>query len=489
MKTRILLIGLGPHARRFYVPALLSNRFASSFEIAAVVELHDLQPTTSAFLLQNLPAAGLICVDPFYSADCPHAVQHELNQTVQCLGIGAVIIATDPLTHIPYARWAVAAGLPLLMDKPVSSRKNALYCVKAASGIEEDFNQLAALYLSMPKTKRAPFLLCVHRRYHPGINHAIEIIRQTSAQTGCPVTHVHGYHCDGQWRMPAEILTQSHHSYFDGHGKMSHSGYHFFDCFYRFQQAGYSSGKSIDSAGICTSAVTPRGFIKQLHRQDYLRLFGASYHQTCPTDDESLRNAFQSFGEVDAEVQISLAMDGDNVSIGSICLCHNGFSRRSSLKAGTDLYKGNGRVKHEYHRIHVGPFLNLQIHSYQSKDKHDLCSVDDVLPGGNNHFEIWIFRNNRFVNGEPFEKVSLNEIASANNLNQDRLFIEQIKEGALHEFLDVLTGRITEAECRSSILSHQMPVRLMSAAYISAARRHSNSDPYVSIRWENSFVR
>lgn len=66
----------------------------------------------------------------------------------------------------------------------------------------------------------------------------------------------------------------------------------------------------------------------------------------------------------------------DNVAIGNITinLLHNGFARRTWLNPGDDLYKGNGRVKHEHYSIQQDSFQNIQIHSYQSKDKHNAMS-------------------------------------------------------------------------------------------------------------------
>jgi len=46
-----------------------------------------------------------------------------------------------------------------------------------------------------------------------------------------------------------------------------------------------------------------------------------------------------------------------------------------------DLYKSNGRVKHEYHNIQQGPFQNIQVHSYQKEDKQEESNELDWLLG------------------------------------------------------------------------------------------------------------
>ena len=89
------------------------------------------------------------------------------------------------------------------------------------------------------------------------------------------------------------------------------------------------------------------------------------------TEKEELLKIYKekNEAEVDANSIISLSYNGIPVTNITLNLIHNGFSRRSWLNSNMkDLYKGNGRVRHEYHNIEQGCLQNIQIHSYQSKD-------------------------------------------------------------------------------------------------------------------------
>ena len=88
-------------------------------------------------------------------------------------------------------------------------------------------------------------------------------------------------------------------------------------------------------------------------------------------------------------------------------LLHGGFSRRSWSEPRKDLYKGNGRVRHEYYSIHQGPFQSIKYESYQSDqiDNEDLKESGQV--GGELHSDVLIFRNSKMIGVDlpPMEKI------------------------------------------------------------------------------------
>ena len=217
---RILVIGCGPHATHFYLPSLY--RMAGRGEGVAVAGVLDLS-TNREFVLGELADRGFPCkamfVEPFEGNDLSEEARQLLEGLVDSGEVNAVIVSTDPLHHRCYASWAIARGLPLLMDKPVTTRADAALDLSQADGIERDYEDLLAEYLARPEP-RAPFVLCAHRRYHPGILEARRIVSDVCAQTGCPVTNIACAHADGQFRLPHEICTQRHHSYNQGHGKI-----------------------------------------------------------------------------------------------------------------------------------------------------------------------------------------------------------------------------------------------------------------------------
>jgi hypothetical protein len=480
----LLLIGCGLHARAFYFPTLKKLQTETGLRISAVVDLRSNQHAVSLFLSEKYSD----CV-PYYVESSGERLSGEtvalLNRIVTENKIEGVIVSTDPLNHKSYSLWALSNNLHLLLDKPITTRVDAVLDIKQANAIETDYQELFSAYQEALKIKETSFIVCAHRRYHPGLNTALQLIGEIAEKTGCPVTNIHSYHCDGQWRLPGEMVTQTHHSYFDGHGKVSHSGYHFIDSLYRFRTAGMKSGKSADSIDIFSSFIRPRGLLKQLKREDYEKIFGKEYNTVNPFSDSELAVKFERFGEIDAEINFTFYCNNEPVGLATLSLLHNGYSRRSWVRPGTDLYKGNGRVKHEQHRIHLGPFLCVQIHSYQSKDKHDDCDSSDLELGGNNHFEMFIFRNTAIIDGKPVERYSLADLATKNSFADNELHIHRIKEGAVREFAQFINGQINRQQLQSDIADHSIPVRLMSAIYRSWVQRQSGENPVVRIPLTN----
>ncbi len=480
---RLLLIGVGPHARNFYFPALARKPFCREMRIVAAVDLEEEQESVAGFLQSRAPYCKSYFVPGSVNGRMPQGLAARLNAIVEKDRIDGGIIATDPLSHKQYVIWAIFQHLHVLLDKPVTTRVDARLDESAARGIRDDYEEILESYRSACCEKPACLLLCVHRRYHPLINYGLDIVRMVSSQTGCPVTNIHCYHSDGQWRLPSEMVTQKHHSYFDGHGKVSHSGFHFIDLLTRIWEAGSVAGKEADSVDVASAVVTPQGLLRQMGHEDYVRHFGGAYEEACAWPDTDLDTKFVRFGEIDAEVQIRFLREGVPIGLGNLSLLHNGYSRRSWIEPGADLYKGNGRVKHEQHRVHIGPFLSLQLHSCQSKDRHDTCGTEDHELGGNNHFEMWVFRNTDMIGGEAVERITMGDIRKADAFSGGRLHIDQVKEGVLKDFADVLHGRIQPESLKSGIASHDMGVAMMSAIYCSAARDLAGNPIRVRFDW------
>lgn len=471
----LLLAGVGPHARRFYLPAIATWGPRYGVRLVAAIELESGRATAERALMEHHLPAEIVTV-PRFEFDMPAETRHRLDALADRLHPRALIVATDPLSHRPYVLWAMQRGLDVLLDKPITTRRGAVCDLAAAQGIEHDFQEILAAWHKARQLRPVIVSVCAHRRYHPGIDEAIRIVREVCAKTGCPVTDIHAHHADGQWRFPEEIRTQDHHSYHAGHGKASHSGHHFFDCVYRFYQAGTASGKSADAMRVYASFVQPNGLLRQLTRSDYERLFGPEYPPTCPYTDEELDRQFRDFGEVDLNACVTFLKDGVAIGQASLNLLHNSFSRRSWLRPAADLYKGNGRVKHEHHRIHVGPFLAVAIHSYQARSDHDASDEADLRPGGNNHFEIHVFRNSKMIGGKEVEVIHLDELAG---FDRSRLYIEQVKEGVVGEFFRYLAGQISEQELRSPLQDHAIPVRILSAVYQSHVQTQRGEHPLI----------
>lgn len=485
---KILVIGCGPHSTHFHLPELL-RRVGADGDVAVAGAL-DVNPRRP-FVEEELARRGLsvpsFFVAPFDGPDISPEATALLDGLVSSGAANAVVIATDPLHHLCYARWALSRGLPILMDKPVTTRLNAALEPAQAAGITTDFDDLFARWRALPEP-RPPFHLLAHRRHHPGILEARRLVREACEKTGCPVTNVRGAHCDGQWRLPHEIVTQLHHSYHQGHGKLSHSGFHFLDCLVEFWREGLrGSGATADDVECFASFLRPDGLALQMPRSVLRRAFGPDYDAACPESDDELARSFAACGEVDVEASFALRRAGVPFSLASLSLLHGSYARRSWLLPDRDLYKGNGRVKHEEHSIEVGPFLNVRIQSYQSKDLHDVCAPGaDEAPGGNNHFDLLVFRNDRMIGGKPFERFRLRDLPGARDFAPGSLFIAQVKSRAMGEWLDAIRRRGSPGAPapRSDFADHRLSVLLMSALYRSWCARSAGTSPLVSVPWE-----
>lgn len=471
MKVNILEIGCGPHAKRVYAPALREWGDNFNSQLSLVVDLKQQESDIRSYFANLGLNPNFLFIDPF-EGELPKVIEDYLSKYVFKNKIQAVIISTEPIVHFTYAKWALRMGLNILMDKPITARKNVVSNLDAAKGIETDYLNLLNDYQNLQKKRETAFMINTQRRFHPGFVVVKELLSEIAMKTNCPITAIQSTHCDGQWRLPNEIITQQYHPYNCGYGKASHSGYHLFDAVYQFYKVSKLAGKTADSFEIFSSFFQPRGFLYQLNQRDYEKLFGKEYLSDRRYSDNKLYKIFDGYGEIDLSTIIRLKKGNDCVGNITINLMHNGFGMRSWVKPGEDLYKGNGRVKHEYHNIVQGPFQNIQIHSYQSKDKHDLNNKDDYLLGGNSHFDIYVFRNKETIGGKDSLKViRMSDLKQyCPEMRDDKLAIERIKHRVVKEFLSFLVGTISKSELLSNIDDHLVPVQIMSGVY----RSHNN---------------
>lgn len=483
-KARIMLIGCGPHAKRVYLPAL--RELSGAIDLMLVIDLKckesDVRSAATASKWERNLSPELHFIDPFAGA-MPEELDHYLSSFVAANGINGVIIATEPLVHRTYAEWALRNGLNILIDKPITARADSTNKMSSAVGIMDDYLVLLEHYRALQRKKETIFTVNSQRRFHAGFRFVEEQLREVGEKTNCPVTFIHSYHCDGQWRFPSEIVTQDYHPYHSGYGKASHSGYHIFDMLYRMYVAPDVKDKAAESMEIVSSFIQPTGFIRQLSEADYHSLFGENYFQERKWTDDQLQDICREFGEIDLSTVVTLKRENEAIANLSINLIHNGFARRTWLQPGADLYKGNGRVKHENHNIQQGPFQNIQIHSYQANDKHDDTQGHEDTLGGKNHFDIYVFRN-PIISGsnDSLRVYKYHEVASDEAQGvESSLVMERTKYQVVEEFVHYLIGRKHKSAVRSQIEDHLVPVQLMSGIYRSHVLRRSQMPCLVEV--------
>lgn len=480
MKTpNIMLIGCGPHAKRVYVPKLKEIESEYGIKLKAIVELKEKKEDILPFASKYFENVNYIFVDKFeekIKQSLSNELENRLNSIIAEENINSVIIATDPLNHMQYALWALKHNLHILMDKPISTYDNISNNVEQAEQLKRDYELLVENY-----SGDKAFIVNAQRRFLPQFQIVQDFVNEIASKYGMPITSMQSTHSDGQWRLPEEVLKFRYHPLL-GWGKVSHSGYHFIDMASKMvKDSCKEANKNFDEISVYSKFIRPSGVLLQQNQRDLEKIFGDKYKQFDSRTDEELLKIYKekNEAEVDANSIISLSYNGIPVTNITLNLMHNGFSRRSWLNSNMkDLYKGNGRVRHEYHNIEQGCLQNIQIHSYQSKDKHDTNNESDFEIGGNNHYDIYVFKNSEIVGGQTLQIIRGKDIAERYSLDKTRIMNELARHEALKQFLEVIVGKRKAKETKSNILDHKMSVELMSLIYKSGTSEKEIKENY-----------
>ncbi|MEU0545075.1 Gfo/Idh/MocA family oxidoreductase [Nocardia sp. NPDC005978] len=474
MLKNVMIVGYGPHAQKNHTPALLDARAHGKVGTIVAIDIAAAREQIASFT--ELLGGGIrtVYVDDFDAElrELPQAVVQVLDGVVEAERIDGVIVATEPSFHVAYARWAIRRGISVLIDKPLSIHANSSIDPAAAAAIHEDFEALATLYIQ-ERSIHPDLFVGVHtqRRYHPAFKLMRSLITEVAGDTNCPVTSVQSYHSDGQWRMPDELIDITYHSFERGYGKAAHSGYHFFDIVPWLIEAGETDEKRLDQVEVFANVTRPADLLTQISVSDYQRLF-PEFPRVQRYSADILTRATAEFGEVDAFISAAFKSRGRTVTLASINLLHNGISQRGSEQPNTsDLYKGNGRVRHETHIISQGPFQALHLQAFQSLDK----SVSESGNGGvsvRDHIVLQVFRNNHFKREWKKTEVFDYDGILANDEDMRKESLQAVsRRKTVDEFLLYLNGRRSREHMASELTTHRRGSVLMAGVYLSAARQ------------------
>lgn len=472
-----MLIGCGYHARRIYVPHLMQLQ---DVKLDVVVDLSSQKEVVESFFKEK--SINGTC---FYytnnteiSDDLTSEDVSNLNNLVREHKIEAVIISTEPLAHFKYAKWALDQHLHILMDKPITTEYDVSVDNRKARKIYSDYVRLKNLYTDSLKIKNTAFILQAQRRHHGGFRKTRDLIIEISRKTNCPVTSVQAFHSDGQWRFPKEIIEQTYHPYNQGYGKMSHSGYHSLDAAVWFAESSImTKEKEYDSFEVYAQAVRPSDFFSQITPDDYMKLFPTISRDELLSSDELMtmlkkREIGSVTGELDMHAIIALRHGEETITNIASHAIHNGFSQRNWLSVkGRDLYKGNGRVRHESYVIEQGPFQCIIVNSFQS---HEIFK-SDIKPsdvGGEYHYDIHVFRNSTlFPEFKSYELITMIDINKIANFEYSRGHQEDARRNCVEEFISAIRESIPANEQNSNLLEHDLSTQLLGAIYQSVSSR------------------
>lgn len=485
-KINILLIGFGPHAKRIYYPICERDGKTYNIQLVYVLDLEEKRTDITRFLADKndtLTQVYFISPQDRTFERLSSTVEKKLNQIVKQFYVKGVIISTEPQAHMMYALWAIQKGLSVLMDKPISIHKNISIDPQIPQKLLDDYEILRTAYLTAKKKhKRVFFSLMAQRRWHPAFIKIKSLISEVFKKTNCPVASIQTFHSDGQWRLPSEIVNIDYHGFNQGFGKCSHSGYHFFDIVTWLLEAGENKEKSIDNADIFTNFLRPNDFLHQINLKDYRNIF-PNFKTKNKYAKKELWNLFKNYAEIDAFSSFAFKHHDKTQTLANINLAHNGYSQRGWLSVvGKDLYKGNGRLRHESHFIGQGPFQAISFISYQSKevDPTKMQGLYDI--GGEYHLDMHVFRNSSlFPKWKAYEKISIKDLNNKIMTGKSRGHQEDARRQAVIEFFKFLNGEgITPV---SDLLDHERSTKIMSGVYQSAANRFNGKNPLVNINF------
>ncbi|WP_340618450.1 Gfo/Idh/MocA family oxidoreductase [Xenorhabdus entomophaga] len=477
--VNLLLIGFGPHSKRIYYPLLEDAIYNPELNLCAVVDLLSEKENIELYLSGKILQPEVTYLNDISNNqdELNLDIQMVLNEVVKKHAINGVIIATEPLAHVKYAKWALRAGLSILMDKPISSYENISTSIDKSIKIHEDYYLLNSLYQKKQcENPSQVFSLMAQRRYQTSFNIIKKHLSECFIMTNCPVTNVQTFHSDGQWRMPTEIIEQHYHPYNQGYGKCSHSGYHYFDIIPFVLESAISEEKQYDNIDVFATAVRPKDVLSQFSLNDYRKLFGQhTFDKVNRYNESQLDSLLGAFGEIDCCSNVSFKHGDKTITTASINLCHNGYSQRNWVTAtGRDLYKGNGRVAHESHIFQQGPFQSIHFHSYKS----DEPPVEDYRIGTKEHLEIYIFRNHKMLGGKHIEVINIDDIIA---MEGGRKGIKgKAKAKAFYEFISGIRGEISASNMVSDFSKHEIGATLTSAIYQSISHQYHRLNPLIN---------
>lgn len=467
MIKRIALIGLGPHARRIYYPYLeemLKNDPEAKFEV--LIDLAINKNRIKKFLSERKIKPNHIVYLDTKNQINPMTINPTATEALRTYKINKAIISTEPKAHKIYLEECIRLNIDAVTDKPITAPIGVVNSLEAA---DEIYNNAFELAKKIDGAKSRILVQC-QRRNHTGYGRVFDIITSLVKEYNIPITFISIHHSDGMWNMPDEFIYRENHPYKYGYGKLMHSGYHFIDLLIKlFQVSSLAEGKTPDSVEIFSqySRVTDQHCV--INNDDYAKFFNKDVAKKFSNDMKE--EILADFGEVDSYSQIQLSKNKKILTTVQMSLIQSGFSQRAWSELPEDAYKSNGRIRHEYINIHIGPLASIQIHSYQSKQINEQSlAMYDV--GGNSHFDIYIFRNSNLIGGKAFEKIQYGaEDLEKHKSNSYLGHNEYARHATLNELM-------YDKPSNSELKSHLATNKLLSEIYKNHARQTSGKIPY-----------
>lgn len=473
MRTVVVAqIGLGPHWARTIRPHLQELR-TQGYDVTCPVgvELASARRSVEKRLsdIKEGHPDEVVYLEPISPYHLDARTEARLDRLVRKHGITSVAVSVPPEAHFAYALWALKSGLHLFLDKPVSTRPDAINSVSAARGILSDFEELVDAYYTAKRTKPICAMLNAQRPFMPVVAKVFDCLGEVLEATGQPVTNITAAHADGQMRVGAELLDVGYHGYLAGNGKVSHSGYHLIDVIVRALKAGTWADARPDYLLVHSSFRQPDALVTAMPRAQWKSLFGDGVAGLDGYSDAELVKLGRRMGEVDAHVSIEAIRDGAVLTTANLHLQHDTVSARATLDRPANWYKLSGRLKRELWHFDQGPMQSLRMETIQAEDRHDRPGTKGNRPGDPNHLELIRVMNDGLVPGA--DRLSRYTAVDLAGETGEHLLSERAKRVSLAEFVACASGQLPAGLLTSDLATHRMGVAIMAAAYESHVRR------------------
>lgn len=468
----IALIGIGPHAKRIYLHYFKKKKV----NLELVVDLESQKENVRKYLDENgFKKTKIFTLPDKYKDDehLPSQISSDLLSVCQTLEITHLIISTEPKAHFMYLEFALKNNMNILTDKPITVTKN----MTSLKSIEKVRNQYYEILELAKKSKGSCKVMC-QRQYHRGYEKIKEVLNDVVSEYKMPITNIDIFHSDGAWEMPHD-LEKENHPYKYGYGKLFHSGYHFIDLLSDFIKINDTLGcnKKIMDGDVYSKVFTPNDEMNILSIDDYKRLFKK---QDMPSYySENQNPTFKNYGEKDYHGLLTFYnKEGFTITTATLNLIHNGVSRRSWIET-KDFYKSNGRIRHERINIEIGHLLNIQVHSYQSKEICDRTNNEEQV-GGLEHFDIYIF-SNPLIDNVPFKEIHLGDMYSEKEKKEFLGYNELSREKFLDNFLN-------NKDCKGDIRDQALAIEILYSCAKGIHNQYSNKSKVEKINVRNDYT-
>lgn len=469
----VALVGVGPHSKRIYLNYLKKHKI----NLELVIELESKKNETKKYLNSiGFKKTKIFTLKDKYK-DCDHLpedISLKLLAVCETLEITHLFISTEPKAHFMYIEFGLKNNINVLTDKPITVAKN-MTSLKSINKVRNQYYQI----LHLAENSKASCKVMCQRQYHRGYEEIKKVLTDVVSKYQVPITNIEIFHSDGNWEMPHD-LEKENHPYKYGYGKLFHSGYHFIDLlsdFIKINEGLKDPNKKIASGDVYSKVFTPNDELACINIEDYKRLFA---EQNIPNFyNENSNPNFNKYGEKNYHGLLTFYnRQGFTITSANLNLLHDGVSRRSWIES-KDFYKQNGRIRHERINIEVGHLLNIQVHSYQSKEIGDRTNNEESV-GGLEHFDIYFF-NNPLVDKVPFKEIHLGDMYSKEEKEEFMGYNELSREIFLNNFLN-------DKDCKGDIRDQALAIEILYSCAKGIHNHYNHKNKIESINVRNDYT-